>query len=78
MIRRLSMALFALMIAAPLAAQAPDGWQMRLDRSTNAAAADGGGVASPVASAAIGSSSSGVWRLCHHRTTSRTSMLAMR
>lgn len=35
MIRRLSMAVFALLIAAPLAAQAPAGWEMRVDRSTN-------------------------------------------
>ncbi len=40
MIRRISMAVFALMIAAPLAAQAPAGWQMRLDESTSAADPD--------------------------------------
>ncbi|MDA0329417.1 MAG: hypothetical protein O2958_10465 [Gemmatimonadetes bacterium] len=36
MIRRLSMLAFALLIAAPLAAQAPAGMQMRVDKSTNA------------------------------------------
>lgn len=40
MIRRLSAALAALLIAVPLAAQAPDGWQTRVDRSTNAADPD--------------------------------------
>lgn len=35
MIRRLSMVVFALLIAVPLAAQAPSGWQMRVDQSTN-------------------------------------------
>lgn len=35
MIRRLSMAALALLVAAPLAAQAPSGWEMRVDRSTN-------------------------------------------
>ena len=35
MIRRLSMAVLALLVAVPLAAQAPSGWQMRIDRSTN-------------------------------------------
>jgi len=35
MIRRLTMAIFALLIAVPLAAQAPEGWQMRVDHSTN-------------------------------------------
>jgi hypothetical protein len=40
MIRRLSAAVAALLIAAPLAAQAPDGWQTRVDRSTNAADPD--------------------------------------
>lgn len=35
MIRRLTMAVFALLIAVPLAAQAPAGWQMRVDHSTN-------------------------------------------
>lgn len=35
MIRRLSMAAVALLVAAPLAAQAPAGWEMRVDRSTN-------------------------------------------
>ena len=36
MIRRLTMGLFALLIAIPVAAQAPMGWQMRVDHSTNA------------------------------------------
>ena len=40
MIRRISVAALALMIAAPLAAQAPAGWQMRLDQSTNVADPD--------------------------------------
>ncbi len=40
MIRRLSAAVAALLIAVPLAAQAPDGWQTRVDRSTNAADPD--------------------------------------
>lgn len=40
MIRRLSMAAFALMIAAPLSAQVPEGMMMRVDRSTNAADPD--------------------------------------
>ena len=40
MIRRISMAALALLIAAPVVAQAPEGWQMRLDRSTNAADPD--------------------------------------
>jgi len=35
MIRRLTMAVFALLIAVPLAAQAPAGWEMRVDHSTN-------------------------------------------
>jgi len=35
MMRRISLALFALLIAVPVAAQAPSGWQMRVDRSTN-------------------------------------------
>jgi hypothetical protein len=35
MIRRLTMAVFALLIAVPVAAQAPAGWQMRVDHSTN-------------------------------------------
>jgi len=34
------MAALALLIAAPLAAQAPPGWQMRVDQSTNAADPD--------------------------------------
>lgn len=38
--RRFSVAAFALLVAAPLAAQAPQGWQMRVDRSTNAADPD--------------------------------------
>ncbi|MDH3205699.1 MAG: hypothetical protein OEO79_03765 [Gemmatimonadota bacterium] len=36
MIRRLTMAVFALLIAVPVTAQAPAGWQMRVDHSTNA------------------------------------------
>ena len=40
MIRRISVAALALLIAAPLAAQAPPGWQMRVDQSTNAADPD--------------------------------------
>ena len=40
MIRRISLAAFTLLIAAPLTAQAPDGWQLRVDRSTNAADPD--------------------------------------
>ncbi|HEX7121113.1 MAG TPA: hypothetical protein VF178_01995 [Gemmatimonadaceae bacterium] len=40
MMRRLSMAALALLVAAPLAAQAPAGWQMRVDRSTNPADPD--------------------------------------
>jgi hypothetical protein len=36
MFRRLSLAVFALLLAAPLAAQAPAGYMMRIDRSTNA------------------------------------------
>jgi len=35
MIRHLSMAVFALLVAAPMAAQAPAGWEMRVDHSTN-------------------------------------------
>lgn len=40
MMRRVSMAAFALLIAAPLTAQVPEGMQMRVDRSTNAADPD--------------------------------------
>jgi predicted cupin superfamily sugar epimerase len=40
MIRRLSAAAAALLIALPLAAQAPDGWLTRVDRSTDAADPD--------------------------------------
>jgi hypothetical protein len=40
MIRRISAAFAALLIAAPIAAQAPDGWLTRVDRSTNAADPD--------------------------------------
>ena len=36
MTRRIILAALALLIAAPLAAPAPAGWQMRVDRSTNA------------------------------------------
>jgi hypothetical protein len=35
MIRQLTMAVFALLIAVPVAAQTPAGWQMRVDHSTN-------------------------------------------
>jgi hypothetical protein len=40
MIRTLTAAALALLVAAPLSAQAPDGWQSRVDRSTNAADPD--------------------------------------
>jgi hypothetical protein len=40
MIPRLSAFALSLLLAAPLAAQAPQGWQMRVDRSTNAADPD--------------------------------------
>ena len=40
MIRRISMAALALLIAGPLTAQTPSGWQMRVDKSTNAADPD--------------------------------------
>jgi hypothetical protein len=40
MIRRISMTVFALLMVVPLAAQAPAGWDMRLDNSTNAADPD--------------------------------------
>ena len=40
MIRRISIALFALLLPLPLAAQAPEGYMMRVDRSTNAADPD--------------------------------------
>ena len=40
MIRRISLAALALLIAVPLAAQAPEGWQLRVDRSRNAADPD--------------------------------------
>ncbi len=40
MIRRILLAALVLLIAVPLAAQAPEGWQMRVDRSTNAADPD--------------------------------------
>lgn len=35
MIPRTSAALFALLVAVPLSAQAPSGWELRVDRSTN-------------------------------------------
>ena len=35
MTRLLTIAAFALLVSAPLAAQAPAGWEMRVDRSTN-------------------------------------------
>ena len=40
MIRRLTMAALAIMIATPVAAQVPAGMMMRVDRSTNAADPD--------------------------------------
>ena len=40
MFRPISAAAAALLIAVPLAAQAPDGWQSRVDRSTNASDPD--------------------------------------
>ena len=40
MVRRITIALFALCIATPLTAQVPEGMQMRVDRSTNAADPD--------------------------------------
>ena len=40
MLRRFSVSALALLLAAPLVAQAPAGWQMRVDRSTNAADPD--------------------------------------
>jgi hypothetical protein len=40
MLRRLSLAAFALLVAVPLAAQAPAGYMMRIDRSTDAADPD--------------------------------------
>ncbi len=40
MIRTLVLTVVAGLVAGPLAAQAPEGWQMRLDRSTNAADPD--------------------------------------
>ena len=40
MIRRLSMTALALLLAMPLSAQVPEGMQMRVDRSTNAADPD--------------------------------------
>jgi len=36
MIRRISLTALVLLIAVPLSAQAPEGWQVRVDRSTNA------------------------------------------
>jgi hypothetical protein len=35
MIHRISMAVLAILVAAPLTAQAPAGWEMRVDHSTN-------------------------------------------
>ena len=43
MTRRLFAALFVLLVAAPLVAQAPKGWKMRVDRSTSAADPDAAG-----------------------------------
>ncbi len=40
MLRQISALALASLLAAPLAAQAPAGWQLRLDRSTNAADPD--------------------------------------
>ena len=40
MIRLISLVAVALLIAGPLVAQAPEGWQLRVDRSTNAADPD--------------------------------------
>jgi hypothetical protein len=40
MSRAVSIAALALLLAAPLSAQAPEGWQMRVDRSTNASDPD--------------------------------------
>ena len=40
MLRRTTVALFALLIATPLTAQVPEGMQMRVDRSTNSADPD--------------------------------------
>lgn len=41
--RTLSVALLALAAAVPMFAQAPDGWKMRIDRSTSASDPDGAG-----------------------------------
>ena len=43
MTRRLFVALFVLLVAVPLAAQAPKGWKLRADRSTSAADPDAPG-----------------------------------
>lgn len=40
MFRRVSMAAFALLVAVPLTAQAPAGWEMRVDHSTDASDPD--------------------------------------
>lgn len=40
MIHRIAPALLSLLVTAPLAAQAPTGWEMRVDHSTNAADPD--------------------------------------
>lgn len=40
MVSRFALAAVAVMLATPLAAQAPAGWQMRVDRSTNASDPD--------------------------------------
>jgi hypothetical protein len=40
MIRRITLAAVLLLIAVPLAAQSPEGWQLRVDRSTNSADPD--------------------------------------
>jgi hypothetical protein len=43
MIRQFSMAALALLVAAPLAAQSPQGWKVRADRSTSATDPDAAG-----------------------------------
>jgi hypothetical protein len=43
MIRRIGIAAVALLAAVPLAAQAPQGWKVRADRSTSASDPDGAG-----------------------------------
>ena len=43
MIRRLIAAAFVVLLAAPLLAQAPKGWKLRIDRSTSASDPDAAG-----------------------------------